>query len=239
MLRHRRKLSTPKVIKQILIYVVAFGVAVVLMRQVRKPHRWMGRPFLWIMNRTHSALTDWGLEHVAIEKVFAILDVGCGGGRTTQKLAAIASEGLVYGVDYASGSVAASRRKNAELIKAGRVEIHQGSVSHLPFPDAKFDLVTAVETQYYWPDLVTDMKEIRRTLKPGGRLIIIAETFSGGRFDDLKGSVMALLGSNALSEEGQRELFRSAGYEEVETFVEQRKGWICVVGRRPIHAKEM
>jgi SAM-dependent methyltransferase len=221
------------VVKQILIYAVAFGVAVVLMRQVRKPNRWIGRPFLWLMNRTHSALTDWGLEHVAIEKDFTILDVGCGGGRTIQKLAAIAREGSVYGVDYASGSVAASRAKNAELIKAGRVEVRQGSVSHLPFSEAKFDLVTAVETQYYWPDMVNDMKEIRRTLKPGGRLIIIAETFSGGRFDNVKGSVMLLLGSNALSEEKQRELFRSAGYDEIETFVEKRKGWICVVGRKP------
>jgi len=223
------------VIKQIIIYIVAFGVATALMRQVRKPHRWIGRPFLWIMNRTHSALTDWGLEHVVIEKDFTILDVGCGGGRTIQKLASMASKGSVYGIDYASGSVAASRTKNAELIKAGRVEIRQAPVSQLPFPDAKFDLVAAVETQYYWPDLVNDMKEIRRTLKPGGRLIIIAETFSGARFDNVKGSVMKLLGSNALSEDGQRDLFRLAGYDEIETFVEQRKGWICVVGRKPIH----
>src|SRR5215831_21409000 len=90
--------ATSKVIKQIIIYVVAFGVAIVLMRQVRKPHRWIGRPFLWIMNRTHSALTDWGLEHVAIEPDFTILDVGCGGGRTIQRLAAMASAGSVSGV---------------------------------------------------------------------------------------------------------------------------------------------
>jgi len=222
-----------QMIRQIIIYVVTFGVAFGLMRQVRKPHRWIGRPFLWIMNQTHSALTDWGLEHVAIEKDFTILDVGCGGGRTIQKLAALASAGSVYGIDYASGSVAASRTKNAELIKAGRVEIDQASVSQLPFADARFDLVTAVETQYYWPDLVNDMKEIRRTLKPGGRLIVIAETFSGGRFDNVKGSVMALLGSNALSEERQRELFSGAGFDEVQTFIEKSKGWICVVGRKP------
>jgi SAM-dependent methyltransferase len=220
-------------IKQIIIYLIALGIALVLMRQVRKPHRWIGRPFLWIMNRTHSALTDWGFGHVVIGKEFTILDVGCGGGRTIQKLASLASEGSVYGVDYASGSVAASRAKNADSIKAGRVEIHEGSVSLLPFPEAKLDLVTAVETQYYWPDLVNDMKEIRRILKPGGRLIIIAETFSGGRFDNVKGWAMKLLGSNALSEAGQRELFSSAGYDEIKTFVERRKGWICVVGRNP------
>jgi ubiquinone/menaquinone biosynthesis C-methylase UbiE len=178
-------------------------------------------------------LTNWGLQHVPIEKNFVILDVGCGGGRTIQKLAALASEGSVYGVDYASGSVTASRAKNAELVKAGRVEIHEGSVSHLPFPDAKFDLVTAVETQYYWPDLLNDLKEIRRTLKPGGRLIVIAETFSGGRYDSITGPLMKLLKSTALSEKDQQELFLSAGYDDVQTFVEHRKGWICVVGTKP------
>src|SRR5262249_17410319 len=183
------------------------------------------RPFLWIMNRSHSALTDWGLRQVRIEKHFTVLDVGCGGGRTIQKLAAITTEGFVHGVDYASGSVAASRAKNADLIKAGRVAIHQASVSDLPFPEAKFDLITAVETQYYWPEMVNDLKEIFRTLKPGGRLIIIAETFSGGRYDMLKGPAMRLLKSANPTVEEQRELFSSAGYDDIQIFVEQRKGW--------------
>jgi ubiquinone/menaquinone biosynthesis C-methylase UbiE len=97
---------------------------------------------------------------------FAILDVGCGGGRTIQKLAAMVTEGAVYGVDYAKGSVAASRAKNGGAIDAGRVVIAQGTVSKLPFAGEKFDLVTAVETQYYWPDLPGDMREMLRVRKP-------------------------------------------------------------------------
>jgi len=46
-------------------------------------------------------------------------------------------------------------------------------VSQLPFPDDKFDLVTAVETHYYWPDLVADLQEIRRVLKPGGEIVLV------------------------------------------------------------------
>ena len=49
--------------------------------QVRKPDRWLGRLFLWLMNSSHSGLTDWGLKHVAVRKDFKILDVGCGGDR--------------------------------------------------------------------------------------------------------------------------------------------------------------
>jgi fibrillarin-like rRNA methylase len=51
------------------------------------------------MNSSHSKLTDWGLEHISIENNETILDVGCGGGRTVSKLAAIATQGKVYGVD--------------------------------------------------------------------------------------------------------------------------------------------
>jgi ubiquinone/menaquinone biosynthesis C-methylase UbiE len=199
---------------------------------VRKPDRWMGRCFSWVMNMTHAGVTGWGLSHVRIEERFTILDVGCGGGRTIEKMAAIASRGMVYGVDYAKGSVAASRSKNAQLIQVGRVEIKQGSVSELPFQDNKFDLVTAVETQYYWPDLVHDMQEVLRVLKPGGRLVVILESYKKGIRNKLEQPAMKLLGTSNLSADEQRELFLKTGYKDVQIFEERRKGWICGVGKK-------
>ena len=184
------------------------------------------------MNASHSGLTDWGLGHVLIEKQFKVLDVGCGGGRTIQKLAAAATEGKIFGIDYAAGSVATSRRTNSHLINSGRVEIHRGSVSQLPFSDDMFDLVTAVESQYYWPDLVSDMKEILRVLKPGGSLLIIAESYKGGRYEILQRPVMWILRSNILSLDEQHKLFSAAGYTNVQLFEEKSKGWICVRGEK-------
>lgn len=218
---------------KILYYVLLAALVVYLSNQVRKPTRWIGQIFAWIMNLSHSNVTEWGLSHVQIENDFVVLDVGCGGGRTIQKLAALAPDGTVYGVDYAKGSVAASRAKNAEFIKAGRVQIYPASVSRLPFPDHQFDLVTAVETQYYWPDLPNDMREIRRVLKPGGTLLIIAETYKGGRYDWLKGPVMKALRSTFLSIKEQRELFAAAGYTKIEVFEERAKGWMCAIGSKP------
>ena len=219
-------------IRSALIWTAAIVAAVYVARQVRKPNRWIGRPFLWLMNRSHSTLTNWGLQPFSIEKNFKILDIGCGGGRTIEKLAAVASEGVVCGVDYASGSVAVSRSKNAELIKSGRVDVRKGSVSQLPFPDGSFDLATAVETQYYWPDLVNDMKEVRRVLKSGGRLVVIAETYEGGRLDRLKAPAMKLLKSSHLSADDHRQLFLSAGYDDVQIIEEKKRGWICATGRK-------
>jgi SAM-dependent methyltransferase len=215
-------------------YTVAVALATYVLLQARKPTRWMGRVFLRAMNEGHSSMTDWGLTHVVIESHFTILDVGCGGGRTVKKLAAIATDGMVHGIDYAEGSVAASRAENGQLIKAGRVAIEKASVSRLPFPDNTFDLVTAVETQYYWPNLVGDMREILRVVKPGGKLMVIAETYKGGKYDKLKWPVMWLLGSSHLSVNEHRELFSNAGYTEVEIFEEHGKGWICGIARKPL-----
>jgi SAM-dependent methyltransferase len=222
------------VIKQILILTGFLVVIAYLVNQLRKPSRWVGRLFLWVMNSRHSDLTDWGLAHVPIEHHYHILDVGCGGGRTIQKLSARAVAGKVYGVDYAKGSVAVSRRKNAESISAGRVEIYQASVSQLPFPDDQFDLVTAVESQYYWPDPVNDMREILRVLKPGGTLVVIAESYLGSRYTFLQWPVMWLLRSTQLSFEGYRQLFEAAGFTEIQLFEDRRRGWISAIGKRPL-----
>jgi len=213
--------------------VLALAVAGYVSGQVRKPDRFIGRFFAMLMNRSHSKLTDWGLSHVRIAKASHILDVGCGGGRTIEKLAAMAPSGKIYGIDYASGSVATSRAWNKQLIRNGRAEIQQAAVSQLPFEADAFDVVTAIETQYYWPDLVNDMREILRVLKPAGTLAVIAESYKGGSHDAVLGPVMKLLGSKRLGVEDHRELFTQAGYTAVDVFEERDRGWICVIGKKP------
>jgi len=226
--------TTLKALEALLGYALLVVAALYVLNQVRKPTKWVGRFFLWIVNASHSNVTDWGLRHVRIEKDATVLDVGCCGGRTIQKLAAIATEGMVYDLDYANGSVAASRAKNAKLMQMGRVEIEQASVSQLPFLENKFSLVTAVETQYYWPELLKNMREILRVLRPSGTLIIIAESYKNGAYDKLQRPVMKPLRSANLGVDEQRALFSTAGYTDIQIFEERSKGWICVIGKKPV-----
>jgi ubiquinone/menaquinone biosynthesis C-methylase UbiE len=203
--------------------------------QCQQPRGWLGRFNLWRMNASHSRLTDWGLEHVRIEKDYTILDVGCGGGRTVSKLAAMATEGKVYGVDYSRESVAASTTTNARCVESGRVVIRHGSVSQLPFSDTMFDLVTAVETHFWWPNLPADMREVFRVVKPGGWLIIIAEIYKGANTVTarLAEKYSERTGMALLSVDEHRELFTNAGYSNVEIIEERDRGWICGIGRKP------
>jgi ubiquinone/menaquinone biosynthesis C-methylase UbiE len=203
--------------------------------QCQKPTGLFGRFTLWRMNASHSKLTDWGLAHISIEKHYTILDVGCGGGRTVSKLAAMATQGKVYGADFSEESVAASKRTNARWIEMGRVEIRHASVSQLPFPDGMFHLITAVETHFWWPNLPGDMREVFRVLKPGGKLLIIAEVYKGANTtmarlcEKYAGQTSMAL----LSVDEHRELFANAGFSDIQITPEPGKGWIYGVGRKP------
>lgn len=204
-----------------------------VMSQFQKPTGWRGRLILWRMNRHHSQLTDWGLTHVTISPRDTILDLGCGGGRTVQKLAAAACDGAVYGVDYSDASVAASCRTNRDAIAAGRVTIVPASVSQLPFPDAMFDVVTAIETHFWWSDLPGGMREAFRVLKRGGRMLLVAEIYNGGRHAGHIDAVSQWSGMMILDVAEHRALFTSAGFTNVKVAEELARGWICVVGSKP------
>jgi ubiquinone/menaquinone biosynthesis C-methylase UbiE len=204
-----------------------------LFQQVRKPNGWLGRRVVRAMNLSHAGMTEWGLQQITIPKNAAILDVGCGGGRTVRRLVELAPEGEVVGLDYSLASVAVSRETNAHEIAAGRVQIEQGSVAALPFPDCSFDIVTAVETHYYWPDLPGNVREVLRVLKPGGRFALIAETYRGGPLRFVYGIVMPLLRAAFLTDAEHRELLIQAGFTEVKTEHRSGKNWILATGRRP------
>ena len=134
----------------------------------------MGRAMLKFMNLCHAPLTNWGLNLVDIQDGWTMLDIGCGGGATLKRLLRRSKDSKVYGIDISEESVAKARKVNRALLDK-QVFIQQGSAAKLPYEDAKFDLVTAVETVYFWPNLPECLKEVRRVLKPGGRFAIMVE----------------------------------------------------------------
>ena len=71
-----------------------------LVENAVKPKGFWGKMMIKLMNKGHSDLTDWALEHIDIKRDFTILDVGCGGGKTVNKLSSMIGNGKVYGIDY-------------------------------------------------------------------------------------------------------------------------------------------
>jgi ubiquinone/menaquinone biosynthesis C-methylase UbiE len=147
--------------------------------QYRCPMGRRGRLVATLMNQNHEPLTLWGLTKIAIGSDNVILDVGCGGGKTVGKLAALSPKGKVFGLDYSVDMVKFSKRINKKLIAQNRVEIIEGSVEKMSFKDDFFDLVTAFETYYFWNNFPVALKEIKRVLKTGGKFLLVNELMYG------------------------------------------------------------
>lgn len=141
----------------------------------RKPKGIFGIYMVNRMNRgRHEILAEWALKDLEIDSGSSALDIGCGGGANIARLLKRCRK--VCGVDYSSLSVAKSARLNAKAIRARRCEVVEGNAAALPFDDESFNLATAFETIYFWPDITDCYRQVYRVLRRGGRFMIVNES---------------------------------------------------------------
>ncbi len=200
--------------------------------QYRCPTGVLGRTVAANMNKEHWDLTTWGLKHVNIKPGFVVLDVGCGGGKTISRLARRAAQGKVYGLDQSADMVDYSRQINRTLIAKNRVEIVQGAVEKTGFKDEFFDLVTAVETYYFWPNLAGAFKEIKRILKKGGHLLIINEMIKDGAYEVENAEIIAKTQVHLVPLREMQWILHSAGYSSVRVFRKRKSDWNAIVAQK-------
>jgi len=160
--------------------------------------------------------------------VHVYLDIGCGGGRTVERLAGIATDGKVVGIDYSPDAVVVARKKNRVLINEGRVEIFQEAVSSMRFSDGAFGLITAFESHYFWPDFRNDLKEVHRVTKENGQLLIVGAVYKNKKYDRRNQRIVDAVGMTYLSIEEFREVLEGVGYSEFDALEEKNKGWFAV-----------
>ncbi len=201
--------------------------------QCKSPTGVEGRAVAGWMNKGHFDLTTWGLKHVKIEPDFVVLDLGCGGGKTLSRLARRVTLGKVYGIDVSWDMVEYSRQVNLKLVKENRIEIIQTSVEATVFRDEFFDLVTAIETYYFWPNLYKAFREIKQILKPRGKLIIISEMIKDGIFEVKHASTIAKTQVKLLPLQEMQLILSSCGFVNVQTFRKRSSDWNVIVAQKP------
>lgn len=206
----------------------------IIAKNVRKPRGIFGKKVAKEMNIHHESLAKWGLTHINVAQDYQILDIGCGGGRNINRFAKIIDGGKVFGLDYSDTSVKVSSKLNDEYIKNGIVEIKKGSVSAIPFDDHTFDLITAFESYYFWPDLINDLKEIRRVLKREGKFLMVNEMYECKNKERLnEARKWADLCKFKLHTASQfDEFLRKAGFSSVKLFENVENGWITAVASK-------
>jgi len=140
--------------------------------QFGRPHGWPGHVvghLMAIKNRPMNRLAARVLEPGPEE---ALLEVGFGPGTLLEALARRGPRRLA-GVEISETMLRQAARRNARAIREERLELRLASVSALPFEDASFTIVCAVNSFHHWPAPDRDLEEVRRVMAPGGRLCLV------------------------------------------------------------------
>lgn len=186
-----------------------------------------GKVMLFGMNMGHYPLYRYALSLVPMTGRESVLDIGCGGGRFL-KLLLKRTLGRVMGIDYSPKSVEKSIQINEDAVARGRLKILQADVSAIPARDGLFDLVSAIETIYFWPDIEDSLTEVLRVMKPGGRFVIANEIRSvdaGKKWSDL-------VEMNIYEPEPLRALLEAAGFVDVEVHLHWNQNYMAAVAKK-------
>jgi ubiquinone/menaquinone biosynthesis C-methylase UbiE len=114
-----------------------------------------------------NASTQHTLRHLELREGARLLDLGCGTGVLLRAIGRSAPEVVAVGLDLSAAMLAVAAGR-----ATGATTLVRGDVTHLPFPDHRFDVVVSASSLHYWrrPDLA--LAEAARVLKPEGRLVV-------------------------------------------------------------------
>jgi len=150
-----------------------------LMRAFGRPRGVLGWLGGRVMARMNRGANRWVVDVLGIEAGTRVLEIGCGPGAGLAEALARGAA-FVGGVDPSELMLNQARARNGGALAEGRLDLRLGSADALPFDDASFDVAFAVNSAQVWPNLVAGLREIRRCLRPGGR-VALAFTARAGR----------------------------------------------------------
>jgi SAM-dependent methyltransferase len=194
-------------------------------RQLQNPTGLTGRVIGRAMCIANAKPNQLAVNALRIDPCDTVLELGFGPGHAINAMAVQAFAGTVYGIDQSPVMLRQACRRNRQAIREGRVVLYQTEFERLPFPDASIDKLLAVNVIYFWKDAPAVLSEIRRVLRPGGRVSIYATDASTMRHWKFAGpETHRLYGTTELSAVLQR-----AGFQRDRILVRT----VCVYRRVP------
>lgn len=139
-----------------------------------------------LATRGKRKMAECVLSELDVEPTDHVIEIGFGPGIGIQSAAARTPDGFVAGVDYSEVMVELALNQNAEDVEAGNVELRFGSVDDLPYEDGTFDLAFSINSMQVWPNPIEGLEEIRRVLKPSGRVVLGFTPSAGQSSDELQ-----------------------------------------------------
>src|ERR1051326_1277628 len=162
------------------------------------------------MENHHSDITDQTLALMGLKPSDRVLDLGCGTGWASRRLARVAAE--VIGVDVADEML---RRAEQASSDSSNIRYVWGSAEKIPVPDNYFTKVLSVESFYYYADQGKALEELRRVLAPGGKLFILINLYKDNHYS-LRWVSELKVPVQTLSEQEYRVLLARHGFSNVQ-----------------------
>ena len=197
--------------------------------QCMKPHGEEGIQTIENMNVNHKEISEFAFECVTFNENAKIIDIGCGGGVNIEKFLKLTS-GNVDGLDYSEVSVSESIKRNSEAVENGRYNVIQANVSNMPIKNESYDLVSAFETIYFWPNITETFKEVFRIIKPHGQFMI-AQGTDGNHPDDEKW-LATVEGMSVYTAPELKKYLLNAGFKSVKSPVKENEHILVVIAQK-------
>jgi len=152
-------------------------LALAIRSQFMRPRGFVGWLVGWEMalRSSNRQRNVWAVGLLGVEPTDRVLEIGFGPGIAIRELSRRATHGLVCGVDHSAVMVRQATRRNAEAVRAGRVDLRLGSAEHLPAFAEPFDKVLAVNNMGMWHEPAAGLQALHRRMRPGGRIAIVSQ----------------------------------------------------------------
>lgn len=164
------------------------------------------------MEDHHSDITEQTLALMDIQIADRILDLGCGTGWASRRMARLAPNGEVAGLDLANEML---RRAEEASSAFKNVRYVWGSAENIPEADNAFNKVLSVESFYYYADQGKALDELRRVMAPGAKLFILINLYKDNHYS-LRWVAELKVPVQALSEAEYKALLEKHGFKNVE-----------------------
>jgi len=176
-----------------------------------------------LMAMRNGHRSEWVFSILDLKPTDHVLEIGFGSG--TDIARASRSAAFVAGVDHSDVMLRMASKRNAEAIKAGRVKLQLGSAGQLPFPEAQFDRIFAINSAQFWKDAVKTLSEVRRVLKPSGWLALAVQPRNKNATEE----------TTRQAGIGLSKSLTAAGFEDVHSEMQHMPPvpTVCVLARRP------
>lgn len=145
------------------------GGLAVLDRQFGHPTGLLGWLVGHAMALEHRSLHRTVINFLELNHDDRALEIGFGPGTATRLAALQAAH--VSGIDSSKEMVQQALHRNRVAVRAGRVDLREGTASKLPYPDGSFTVVFEVNSFHHWDDKIQGVREIRRVLRSGGKVL--------------------------------------------------------------------